>query len=72
MIKKMMKYVKVWKKRRRNAKDVIDKMADGFEKKPKMIIKMMDLETDVRFISLYISLISLTRSPFYRPISTWM
>ena len=72
MVKKMMKYVQVWKKRRRNARDVIDKMADGFEKKPKMIIKMMDLETDVRFISLYISLISLTRSPFYRPISTWM
>ena len=52
MVKKMMKYVQVWKKRRRNARDVIDKMADGFEKKPKMIIKMMDIETDVRSVFL--------------------
>ena len=49
MIKKMMKYVQVWKKRRRSTIDVIDQMADGFEKKPKELIKLMDLETDVRF-----------------------
>ena len=49
MIKKMVKYVQVWKKRRRSTIDVIDQMADGFEKKPKELIKLMDLETDVRF-----------------------
>jgi len=60
MIKKVMKYVQVWKKRKRQAMDVVDKMADGYEKKPKEIIKMIELETDVSLYSLCMSLYSIT------------
>lgn len=39
-------YVKVWKKRKRDAMDVVDQFADGAEKKPKQIIALLGLETD--------------------------
>ena len=40
-------------KAKKNARTLLIK-GGWLEKKPKMIIKMMDLETDVRFISLCI------------------
>jgi hypothetical protein len=65
MIKKVMKYVQVWKKRKRQAMDVVDKMADGYEKKPKEIIKMIELETDVSLYSLCMSLYSMTTKLYF-------
>ena len=38
--------VKLWRKRRRLVMDAVDMMADGLEKKPKDVMKLVDVETD--------------------------
>jgi 26S proteasome regulatory subunit (ATPase 3-interacting protein) len=35
-----------WKSRKEKCMDFIDQLADGMEKKPKEIIKLLELETD--------------------------
>jgi hypothetical protein len=35
-----------WKKRKDMCMDFVDKLADGMEKKPKEIIKLLDIDTD--------------------------
>jgi 26S proteasome regulatory subunit (ATPase 3-interacting protein) len=35
-----------WKKRKTKCMDFVDQLADGMEKKPKDVIKLLDLETD--------------------------
>jgi hypothetical protein len=35
-----------WKKRKDKCMDFIDQLADGMEKKPKDVVKLLDLETD--------------------------
>jgi len=35
-----------WKKRQEKCADFVDQLADGLEKKPKEVIKLLDLETD--------------------------
>ncbi|CAN0146947.1 unnamed protein product [Ascophyllum nodosum] len=40
------KFRALWVKRKRNAMDVVDMIADGMDKKPKVIMDMLDLEPD--------------------------
>jgi hypothetical protein len=35
-----------WKKRKEQCMDFVETLADGLEKKPKDVVKMLELETD--------------------------
>ena len=35
-----------WKKRKEKCMDFLEQLADGMEKKPKEVIKILDLDTD--------------------------